>query len=335
MNPTLIVPSVRSTKVRAFTLIELLVVIAIVAILAAMLLPALAKAKQKAQVSSCMSNMKQIGTALTMYLGDARDEIPPCRMIPVTDPAGQQYTWDDYLNSYLGTQWSINQLNWRHAWDKQAAPPGNSPFIVKQFLCPADKRQWPGNSDPANRYGGPRRSYSMAQHDMGSTTIQALGTGDWNKVPGSPIAWPPSAADQTGIGLCLYQAATTVNSAMTRWNPELPPPPLTVFGLPSQVRNQPALPLAMVLAQSDTISITERIHTDNLVGNSGYSEVPNTRYQMYTQQGLGGKEHHGQDWFNYLHLDGHVEFMMRQTTLGKTNTNDRFQTGAWSILATD
>lgn len=86
-------------KIRAFTLIELLVVIAIVAILAAILFPVFAQAKEAAKKTACLSNNRQQGVALLLYLGDYDDKYPqehPSTSNPVVDDASGQLEDEDY-----------------------------------------------------------------------------------------------------------------------------------------------------------------------------------------------------------------------------------------------
>jgi prepilin-type N-terminal cleavage/methylation domain-containing protein len=112
-NPTS--ADARAHPPRAFTLIELLVVIAIIAILAAMLLPALSRAKSRGQQTSCINNLRQIGLANVMYVNDFREYTGA-----LSANHGFYYVWAPRLLPYMGNNrraFFCPAANPNSAWD--------------------------------------------------------------------------------------------------------------------------------------------------------------------------------------------------------------------------
>ena len=124
---------------RAFTLIELLVVIAIIGILSALLLPVLSRARDRAVQTQCLSNFKQTGVALQMFIDEHEDQLPP---------GGTNSLYLTERPVYTST--SVQLLAYHLAPYLTLPAPstlGAQTNLVKTLLCPAYVRTLPGNTE--------------------------------------------------------------------------------------------------------------------------------------------------------------------------------------------
>ena len=167
-------PVSRVTHRPAFTLIELLVVIAIIAILAAMLLPALARAKGKGLQAQCYSNERQIGLAFIMYTQDYNEWYPShdgWAAFGGQRPANPYVS--GFASNYGGDQWETNRPLNRYA------------PAVGTFHCPADRGDGL-NPTPKSCWEGWGNSYLTEWAGDYAGTEHVTGDSDPNYAPLSP-----------------------------------------------------------------------------------------------------------------------------------------------------
>jgi prepilin-type N-terminal cleavage/methylation domain-containing protein/prepilin-type processing-associated H-X9-DG protein len=200
----------RGVRKSAFTLIELLVVIAIIAILAAILFPVFAQARERARMSACLSNMRQIGTGLMMYVQDYDETYPYCRFHGADAMlATHAYVWRNAIRPYLK---NLDVLG-----------------------CPSNpgSRTIPGVSTPGNTFpknGGNAEGWQSepeqrmpTSYSLNSCAITWVPADTKSPAPGPPlrVAQVVRPADTIFISECLWPNADMYGNWLTNpsWCP--------------------------------------------------------------------------------------------------------------------
>lgn len=264
-------PTGRGSSRNAFTLIELLVVIAIIAILAAMLLPALSAAKQRAYRTQCLNNLKQIGIAEIIYAGDYNDKLPV-----IYAGINPNWLWD--------VPWGTGDLFL------------SSGVNQKSFYCPGTKARF-SDQDNLNQW-----------NDVNSDGVTTLtGAAKSIHVIGYALTLPTVPNGLTGIGnpnlIFTNWNYKTISLAIV--TPSAAPPPTGVgYTGPAYATYPPPSPTDRVLAADASLTAGGQ-YTYASKGTYNWTDIVGGYTIHHTTPHLKGNLPSG---CNILLLDGHADW---------------------------
>ena len=331
-----------------FTLIELLVVIAIIAILAAILLPALASAKARAQRMQCASQIKQLALGVNSFTGD-HDERFPAATVQYAD--GGQLSWDTLIGGYVGgagtqNKYALYGVYFDAADDPEDVAEANANDLVmapgKVLACPADQfpkmtwisgppqmatRSYAMNSTgTAQGYGTtvqvndgyPKRSYPLP--DLYNKSINPHGVGIYwsdggssaSSVDWEPKGYPVSVVRDPSGTILFAEDSSSQQAAGNVWGSICCGPQIADGSSGGWGNNY----------QTDTSAPTDTAKLQS----GGYS----TGMMLYRAQRFR---------FNYAFHDGHVETLRMEDTVGSASgpltARLAHPFGMWTVIPGD
>ncbi|RYG30768.1 prepilin-type N-terminal cleavage/methylation domain-containing protein [bacterium] len=281
---------------RAFTLIELLVVIAIIAILAAILFPVFAQAKEAAKKTSCLSNDKQMGTALFLYAGDSDDMLCQTSWHQSTTPGSPYYNPNNPADKY--------QIHWS--------------FLMQPYIKNYDMFRCASDSAPVK----PRYACPNGDADLGKTPMVC----DWMPTKGySYIPNYNALAVHDWYPVALTNFATPADTILVTEKRDTGDAKDAHKGLSGFLPAQPCPGWTLVAPQDNVIPggqtysfITPKTARTKIVGANAAA------YKDYDILRVKWDRHN--DGANYSFADGHAKFQKLDQTLNpsKYEYGDKF-----------